>query len=95
MIEVYEGYSDLNFSIKIPESGIAFYVDASKSEDEELWSGSISLYFSDFGFSGTELENFIEFEVIGTPTTDELIERARKEIVSYFENLTNYVKGAK
>lgn len=95
MIEIYEGYSDLNFSIKIPESGIAFYVEANKSEDKELWGGNISLYFPEFGFSGTELENFIDFEYIGNPTTDKLIERAREEIVFYLENLTNYVKGAK
>lgn len=86
---------DFSASIKISEFDLVFYINASKSEDEDIWYGHIDLEFPNYGFGGIEIKELIEFEVVGTPTTDELIRRSKQEIIDYLKALTHSVEIAK
>lgn len=90
-----DSYYDFSASIKISPFDVVFYVNASKSEDKDIWYGNIGLEFLNYGFGGKEIEELIEFEIVGSPTTEELIERSKKEIVSYLNALANYVQTDK
>lgn len=94
MIKIHS--ENANFvSVSIKTYDIVFYATANKSEDKDVWYVAIDIEWPYVGFSGTAIEEYIEFEISGTPTTDNIIHQIKQEIIAHFSNLIDSVEEAK